>query len=98
MSDGSAHRKRSRVEFDLLIIPGAEALGILCLSDFCEWWSESEKDAYDVVRCHFDIASDHAYDYIDRASTRRVLTTPGLSRLKCKCSSALVGARKRTAR
>ena len=34
------------------------------------------------MRCHFDIASDHAYDYIDRTSTRQVLTTPGLSRLK----------------
>ena len=38
-----------------------------------EWllW-ERERDACDVIRYHAEIASDHAYDYLDGASTQRV--------------------------
>ena len=31
---------------------------------------ERERDACDVIRYHAEIASDHAYDYLDGASTR----------------------------
>ena len=52
----------------------AEALPILCVSDFCERERERERerDACDVIRYHAEIASDHAYDYLDGASTQRV--------------------------
>ena len=33
---------------------------------------ERERDAGDVNRYHAEIASDHAYDYLDGASTERV--------------------------
>ena len=33
---------------------------------------ERERDACDVNRYHAEIASDHAYDYLDGASTERV--------------------------
>ena len=33
---------------------------------------ERERDACDVIRYHAEIASDHAYDYLDGASTQRV--------------------------
>ena len=32
---------------------------------------ERERDACDVIRYHAEIASDHAYDYLDGASTQR---------------------------
>ena len=56
------------------IIGSAEALPILCVSDFCERERdrERERDACDVIRYHAEIASDHAYDYLDGASTQRV--------------------------
>ena len=58
----------------LLYIGSAEALPILCVSDFCERERERERerDACDVIRYHAEIASDHAYDYLDGASTQRV--------------------------
>ena len=58
----------------LFIIGSAEALPILCVSDFCERERERERerDACDVIRYHAEIASDHAYDYLDGASTQRV--------------------------
>ena len=59
----------------LRIITGsAEALPILCVSDFCERERERERerDACDVIRYQAEIASDHAYDYLDGASTQRV--------------------------
>ena len=56
------------------IIGSAEALPIVR-----EWllWEgererERERDACDVIRYHAEIASDHAYDYLDGASTQRV--------------------------
>ena len=59
---------------------GAEAPGILCVSDDREQKRERERerererDACDIDQYHAEIASDHAYDYLDRASTstRRV--------------------------
>ena len=33
---------------------------------------ERERDACDVIRYHAEIASDHAYDYLDGASTQRI--------------------------
>ena len=54
------------------IIGSAEALPILCVSDFCERERERERDACDVIRYHAEIASDPAYDYLDGAQTQRV--------------------------
>ena len=57
------------------IIGSTEALPILCVSDFCERRErerERERDACDVNRYHAEIASDHAYDYLDGAQTQRV--------------------------
>ena len=36
------------------------------------WEGERERDACDVNRYHAEIASDHAYDYLDGAQTQRV--------------------------
>ena len=49
------------------IIGSAEALPILCVSDFCERERERERERYacDVNRYHAEIESDHAYDYLD---------------------------------
>ena len=56
----------------VFIIGSAEALPILCVSDFCEYSRERERererDACDVNRYHAEIASDHAYDYPDGAA------------------------------
>ena len=41
--------------------------------DACD--RERERDACDVNRYHAEIASDHAYDYLDGASTERVAST-----------------------
>ena len=49
---------------------------------------ERERDVCDVVRYHFDIASDHAYDYLNRASTRGV--SENSRPLKTQDSSAWV--------
>ena len=54
------------------IIGSAEALPILCVSDFCERERERERDAMWRHRYHAEIASDHAYDYLDGAFTLRV--------------------------
>ena len=58
----------------MTLIESAEALPILCVSDFCERERERERerDACDVIRYHAEIASDHAYDYLDGAQTQRV--------------------------
>ena len=41
---------------------------------------ERERDACDVIRYHAEIASDHAYDYLDGAQThRRVLSLSSAS-------------------
>ena len=61
-----------RLEYQL-IIGSAEALPILCVSDFCERGErERERDACDVIRYHAEIASDYAYDYLDGAWTQLV--------------------------
>ena len=66
----------------LHIIRGAEAPGLLCVSDFSwvvlvERERERERETCDIDRYHPEVASssDHAlpYDYLDLVSTRRVL-------------------------
>ena len=59
---------------------------------------ERERDADDVDHYHAEVASDHAYVNLNLASTRRVLTDAyvGTRVDLLKCSSMLVGARKRT--
>ena len=57
--------------YALLIIGSAEALPILCVSDFCERERERERRLWRHWY-HAEIASDHAYDYLDGASTQRV--------------------------
>ena len=44
---------------------------------YCAWVTfvssrERERDACDVIRYHAEIMSDHTFDYLDRASRRRV--------------------------
>ena len=53
------------------IIGSAEALPILCVSDFCERERERERRLWRHWY-HAEIASDHAYDYLDGAETQRV--------------------------
>ena len=66
------HAKKKKPRPMSRIIGSAEALPILCVSDFCETLRgrERERDACDVIRYPAEIASDHAYDYLDGASTR----------------------------
>ena len=57
------------------IIGSTEALPILCVTFVSssrqrERERERERDACDVNRYHAEIASDHAYDYLDGGSTR----------------------------
>ena len=59
---------------------------------------ERERDACDVGRYHFDITSDHAYDYLDCAWTRRILRAMHIRAWPLKTQAlVLVGGRKRTA-
>ena len=52
-----------------VIIGSAEALPILCVSDFCERERERERRLWRHWY-HAEIASDHAYDYLDGAYQR----------------------------
>ena len=45
---------------------------------------ERERDACDVIRYHTEIASDHAYDYLDVASTRRRVLSLSSARVHVK--------------
>ena len=69
--DGFEITLKRIVELDLALDLDL-ALPILCVSDFCERERERERDACDVIRYHAEIASDHAYDYLDGASSQRV--------------------------
>ena len=55
-----------------VIIGSAEALPILCVSDFCERERERERDACDVIDITLKSRYNHAYDYLDGAQTQRV--------------------------
>ena len=70
------------------IIRSAEALPILCVSDFCERERERERerDACDVNRYHAEIASDHAYDYIYTSTARGLNALVRSEPVECSCT------------
>ena len=65
------HQANPGHTFTSNIIGSAEALPILCVSDFCERQRERERRLWRHWY-HAEIASDHAYDYLDGKLTQRV--------------------------
>ena len=71
-----------------------EVVPILCVSDFCERERERERERR-LWRhwYHAEIASDHAYDYLDGAQTQRVDAFWVLElRSACQCKDKELGA------